>query len=49
LRRGLTATVHIFEYWTRYDSVPHALLSVIFVLLTFVPPGLMVVDIFGIC
>jgi hypothetical protein len=35
------AALHIFEYWTRYDSIPHALLSVIFVLLTFVPPGLM--------
>ena len=35
------AAVHVFEYWTRYDSVPHALLSVIFVLLTFAPPGLM--------
>jgi hypothetical protein len=35
------AVLHIFEYWTRYDSVPHALLSVITVLLTFGPPGLM--------
>jgi hypothetical protein len=35
------AAVHLFEYWTLYDSVPHALLSVIFVLLTFGPPGLM--------
>jgi hypothetical protein len=35
------AALHIFEYWTRYDSVSHAALSVIFVLLTFVPPGLM--------
>jgi len=35
------AAVHVFEYWTRYDSIPHALLSVIFVLLTFGPPGLM--------
>jgi hypothetical protein len=35
------AALHIFEYWTRYDSPAHALLSVIFVLLTFVPPGLM--------
>src|SRR6266436_684850 len=35
------AALHIFEYWTVYDSLPHALLSVIFVLLTFVPPGLM--------
>jgi hypothetical protein len=35
------AVLHVFEYWTLYDSIPHALLSVIFVLLTFVPPGLM--------
>jgi hypothetical protein len=35
------AALHIFEYWTLYDSIPHALLSVIFVLLTFGPPGLM--------
>jgi hypothetical protein len=35
------AALHVFEYWTRYDSVPHAALSVIFVLLSFVPPGLM--------
>jgi hypothetical protein len=35
------AAVHVFEYWTVYDSVPHALLSVITVLLTFGPPGLM--------
>jgi hypothetical protein len=35
------AALHAFEYWTLYDSLPHALLSVIFVLLTFVPPGLM--------
>lgn len=35
------AALHVFEYWTRYDSVSHAALSVIFVLLTFVPPGLM--------
>jgi hypothetical protein len=35
------AALHIFEYWTRYDSVPHALLSVITVVLTFGPPGLM--------
>ncbi|HXZ12098.1 MAG TPA: hypothetical protein VEG64_06875 [Candidatus Sulfotelmatobacter sp.] len=34
------AAVHIFEYWTVYDSVPHAILSVIFVFLTFMPPGL---------
>jgi len=35
------AALHIFEYWTVYDSLSHALLSVIFVMLTFVPPGLM--------
>jgi hypothetical protein len=35
------AIFHVFEYWTLYDSLPHALLSLIFVLLTFVPPGLM--------
>jgi hypothetical protein len=35
------AVLHVFEYWTLYDSLSHALLSVIFVLLTFVPPGLM--------
>lgn len=34
------AAVHIFEYWTVYDSLPHALLSLIFVLLTFITPGL---------
>jgi hypothetical protein len=34
------ALVHVFEYWTVYDSAPHAILSVIFVFLTFVPPGL---------
>ena len=32
--------MHVFESWTRYDSVPHAVLSVIFVFLTFFPPGL---------
>jgi hypothetical protein len=32
--------VHLLEYWTVYDSPPHSVLSVIFVLLTFVPPGL---------
>jgi hypothetical protein len=35
------AALHIFEYWTVYDSLPHALLSIIFVILTFFPPGLM--------
>jgi hypothetical protein len=32
--------MHIFESWTRYDSVAHSVLSVIFVFLTFFPPGL---------
>jgi hypothetical protein len=32
--------MHIFESWTQYDSIPHALLSVIMVFLTFFPPGL---------
>jgi hypothetical protein len=35
------AAVHLFEYWTVYDSASHSMLSVIFILLTFVPPGLM--------
>jgi len=35
------AAVHIFEYWTLYDSPSHAALSIIFVLFTFFPPGLM--------
>lgn len=35
------AALHIFEYWTLYDSTAHACLSVITVALTFVPPGLM--------
>ena len=34
------ATLHIFEYWTVYDSLPHAALSVIFVVTTFFGPGL---------
>jgi hypothetical protein len=34
------ALVHLFEYWTVYDSAPHSTLSVIFILLTFVNPGL---------
>jgi hypothetical protein len=33
--------IHVLEYWTVYDSAAHSLLSVIFALLTFVPPGLM--------
>jgi hypothetical protein len=32
--------MHVFESWTRYDSVTHSVLSVIFVFLTFFPPGL---------
>jgi hypothetical protein len=32
--------LHVFESWTRYDSVNHSVLSVIFVFLTFFPPGL---------
>ena len=34
------AALHIFEYWTVYDSLPHAALSVIFVVTTFFGPGL---------
>jgi hypothetical protein len=34
------AVVHLGEYWTVYDSAPHSMLSVIFILLTFVNPGL---------
>jgi hypothetical protein len=34
------AALHVFEYWTVYDSLPHAALSLIFVLLTFFGPGL---------
>lgn len=33
--------MHVFESWTRYDSPSHAAVSVIFVLLTFFPAGLM--------
>ena len=33
--------MHVFESWTRYDSLYHASVSVIFVLLTFLPPGFM--------
>ena len=33
--------MHIFESWTRYDSLYHAAVSIIFVLLTFFPAGLM--------
>lgn len=34
------AALHVFEYWTVYDSVPHAILSVLFVVLSFIGPGL---------
>jgi hypothetical protein len=34
------ATLHIFEYWTVYDSLPHAALSLIFAVTTFFGPGL---------
>lgn len=38
---GLTyAAVHLFEYWTVYDSAAHGILSVIFILFMFVPPGM---------
>jgi hypothetical protein len=33
--------MHVFESWTRYDSLNHAAISVLFVLLTFFPAGLM--------
>ena len=33
--------MHVFESWTRYDSLDHAVISVLFVLLTFFPPGVM--------
>jgi hypothetical protein len=33
--------MHVFESWTRYDSLYHAAVSVIFVLLTFFPAGVM--------
>lgn len=32
--------LHVFESWTRYDSINHSVLSIIFVSLTFFPPGL---------
>jgi hypothetical protein len=35
------AAVHVFEYWTRYDSFSHGAVSAIFVLLQFGPPGMM--------
>ncbi len=33
------AALHVFEYWTLYDSAPHAAVSIIMVLLQFVPRG----------
>jgi hypothetical protein len=33
--------MHVFESWTRYDSLYHAAVSIIFVLLTFFPAGVM--------
>jgi hypothetical protein len=33
--------MHVFESWTRYDSLYHAVISVLFVLLTFFPAGVM--------
>jgi len=33
--------MHVFESWTRYDSLAHSALSVIVVFLFFFPPGLM--------
>ena len=34
------AALHVFEYWTAYDSISHSILSVIFVVLTFIGPGM---------
>jgi hypothetical protein len=33
--------MHVFESWTRYDSLYHAAVSVIFIFLTFFPAGVM--------
>lgn len=33
--------IHVFESWTRYDSLLHSTLSVIVVFLIFFPPGMM--------
>ncbi|MFZ1031839.1 MAG: hypothetical protein WAN72_07595 [Candidatus Acidiferrales bacterium] len=33
--------LHVFESWTRYDTLAHAALSAIMVFLTFFPPGIM--------
>jgi len=34
------AGLHLFEYWTVYDSLANALLSITFLFLQFTPPGL---------
>src|SRR4029077_3856229 len=34
------ASLHLAEYWTRYDTPAHAALSVIFILLFFGGPGM---------
>jgi hypothetical protein len=33
--------MHLFESWTRYDTISDSVVSVLFVFLTFFPPGLM--------
>ena len=33
--------MHVFESWTRYDTPSHAAVSLIFVMLTFFPAGVM--------
>jgi hypothetical protein len=33
--------MHVFESWTRYDSLVHSVVSIIVVFLIFFPPGLM--------
>ncbi len=33
--------MHVFEFWTRYDSPAHGVLSVVVVFLFFFPPGVM--------
>ena len=38
---GLTyAALHIFEYWTVYDTLNNSILSVLFVFLQFTVPGM---------
>lgn len=34
------AGLHVFEYWTVYDSLTNAMLSIAFIFLQFTPPGL---------